>query len=369
MSFVASAIKLPAHFSGGGDEASVFASVGSGKLEVAKCKNPSEILRRHPADIERDGMTIMMAPFQAILLRRARKNVFYSWSLFLFSLLFLCTISANNALKNDEVSMGTTILAVRYKGGVVVGADTRTSVSGYVSNRYAAKLTFVLDRDIDEFVTYASDSDSPSASIDASTCVICRSGSAADTQHLASVIRTELVSRQLLYRIRGTVTHVASLLRNLLANEPSLSASLICAGYDSELGRGVIYTITPGGTVFEEKAWAAGGSGSTYILGHLDSCHPKDELGVDSTDRILTSEDEALDFVSKALSLAMDRDGSSGGFIRMYVINKDGKRFVSKYVDKSNERKNSDDDIASELSLRHFAPAVTRKSPSTKSIT
>ena len=211
-----------------------------------------------------------MAPLQTMQLRG-------DWRLLLLSLLFLSVIVATNALKNDEVSMGTTILAVRYKGGVVVGADTRTSVSGYVSNRYAAKLTFVLDQEVDEYVTYESDSSSNNAplSIDASTCVICRSGSAADTQHLASVIRTELVSRQLLYRIRGTVTHVASLLRNLLANE-SLSASLICAGYDCELRRGVIYTITPGGTVFEEKSWAAGGSGSTYILGHLDSCHPKD---------------------------------------------------------------------------------------------
>lgn len=309
----------------------------------------------------------MMLSFQTIQPRWVKKRICYSsWSLLLLNLLFLSIISANSALKNDEVSMGTTILAVRYKGGVVVGADTRTSVSGYVSNRYAAKLTFVLDRQVDEFVTYAN---SPTP-IDAyTTCVICRSGSAADTQHLASIIRTELVSRQLLYKIRGTVTHVASLLRNLLANEPSLSASLICAGYDSELGRGVIYTITPGGTVFEEKAWAAGGSGSTYILGHLDSCHPKDELGKDSNDQILNSEEEALDFISKALSLAMDRDGSSGGFMRMYVINKDGKRFVSKFVDKSNERKNSDDDIASRISLRHFAPAVRKSSLATSTNT
>jgi 20S proteasome subunit beta 1 len=306
-----------------------------------------------------------MVSFQILQPRWVGKRPSYSWSLIVLNLLFfLSIISANNSLKNDEVSMGTTILAVRYKGGVVVGADTRTSVSGYVSNRYAAKLTFVLDREVDEFVTYAN---SPTQ-IDASTCVICRSGSAADTQHLASVIRTELVSRQLLYRIRGTVTHVASLLRNLLANEPSLSASLICAGYDSELGRGVIYTITPGGTVFEEKLWAAGGSGSTYILGHLDSCHPKDELGKDSNDQILNSEEEALDFVSKAISLAMDRDGSSGGFIRMYVINKGGKRFVSKFVDRSSQRNNIDVDIASQLSLRHFAPAVTKKSSPSKPI-
>ena len=58
-----------------------------------------------------------------------------------FSILLLTYLSNYlllvDALHPNEVSMGTTILAVRYKGGVVVGADTRTSVSGYVSNRYA----------------------------------------------------------------------------------------------------------------------------------------------------------------------------------------------------------------------------------------
>ena len=259
-------------------------------------------------------------------------------------LLIAFLANGTSALRRDEVSMGTTILAVRYDGGVVVGADTRTSVSGYVSNRYAAKLTFVLDRDVDGFVipskkaSLSSSSSSSSISAgnnDASTCVICRSGSAADTQHLASIIRTEMVSRQLLYRIRGTVAHVAALLRSILV-ENELSASLICAGYDHQLGRGVIYSVTPGGTVFEERTWAAGGSGSTYILGHLDSHYPKETTlsssssSSSSCEKMLQSEEEALEFVCNAIGLAMERDGSSGGFIRMYVIDRFGKRFVSK---------------------------------------
>jgi 20S proteasome subunit beta 1 len=163
---------------------------------------------------------------------------------------------------------------------------------------------------------------------EASTCVICRSGSAADTQHLASIIRSDLVSRQILYRIRGTVTHVAALLWNLLSNDSSLSASLICAGYDHELRRGVIYSIAPGGTVFEERMWAAGGSGSTYVLGYLDS-HLSGS-SVDNSDKLIDSEEKALDLVYNALCLAMDRDGSSGGFVRMYVIDQSGRRFVSR---------------------------------------
>mmetsp|Transcript_39687 Transcript_39687/g.69744 ORF Transcript_39687/g.69744 Transcript_39687/m.69744 type:complete len:305 (-) Transcript_39687:454-1368(-) len=273
-----------------------------------------------------------------------------------FSFLLAATISTTNALRQDEVSMGTTILAVRYKDGVVVGADTRTSVSGYVSNRYAAKLTFVLDRNVDNFVKVSSAEEEA-----LSTCVICRSGSAADTQHLASVIRTELVSRQLMYRIRGTVTHVAALLRNILVDN-DLSASLICAGYDHELGRGVLYTITPGGTVFEEKIWAAGGSGSTYILGHLDASYPKDTGSCgDAGQSLLQTEEEALEFVSDAIGLAMERDGSSGGFIRMYVIDRFGKRFVSMMPNgrNNNGMLNSKERIQSAgVPLRNFAPAA-----------
>jgi len=143
----------------------------------------------------------------------------------------------------------------------------------------------VLDRNVDNFVTSSSSSSSNNNNADggqtlepdnvvstaveaASTCVVCRSGSAADTQHLASIIRSELVSRQILYRIPGTITHVASLLHNILVdNKDDLSASLICAGYDHEMDRGVIYTISPGGTVFEETSWAAGGSGEIVLLG------------------------------------------------------------------------------------------------------
>ena len=67
-------------------------------------------------------------------------------------LLLSAAATPSAAVRPDEISMGTTILAVRYDGGVVVGADTRTSVSGYVSNRHAAKLTFVLDGPADSFV-------------------------------------------------------------------------------------------------------------------------------------------------------------------------------------------------------------------------
>ena len=61
---------------------------------------------------------------------------------------------------------GTTIVACVYDGGVVLGADTRVSTGIYVSNRASDKMTVLED-----------------------TTVMCRSGSAADTEAIASFVR------------------------------------------------------------------------------------------------------------------------------------------------------------------------------------
>jgi 20S proteasome alpha/beta subunit len=41
-----------------------------------------------------------------------------------FLFMFLQDAASSNRLAPGEISMGTTILAVRYNGGIVVGADT-----------------------------------------------------------------------------------------------------------------------------------------------------------------------------------------------------------------------------------------------------
>jgi len=78
---------------------------------------------------------------------------------------------------------------------------------------------------------------------------------------------------------------------------------------------------------------------------------------------MLQSEEEALEFVCNAIGLAMERDGSSGGFIRMYVIDRFGKRFVSKMPSNGGRIKGDLDAeggiSSSTVSLRNFAPAIT----------
>lgn len=56
-------------------------------------------------------------------------------------------------------------MAVAYKDGVILGADSRTTTGAYIANRVTDKLTKVHDK-----------------------IYCCRSGSAADTQAIADIV-------------------------------------------------------------------------------------------------------------------------------------------------------------------------------------
>ncbi|KAJ2704100.1 Proteasome subunit beta type-1, partial [Coemansia spiralis] len=75
---------------------------------------------------------------------------------------------------------------------------------------------------------------------------------------------------------------------------------------------GSVFEVPLGGSLHKGQ-FAIGGSGSTYIYGYCDKAF-----------RPGMSKDECVEFVKNAVSLAMSRDGSSGGVIRLAVITADG---------------------------------------------
>jgi len=193
------------------------------------------------------------------------------------------------------VSTGTTIIAVEFDGGVMIGADSRTSTGSYVANRVSDKLTYVHDR-----------------------IYCCRSGSAADTQAVSDYVRHFLYQHSLEVGRLPTVKAAARLFKNVCyPNKESLMASIICAGWDPQEG-GSVYCLPLGGTCVKQP-YCIGGSGSTYIYGLCDATFKKN-----------MTQQECMNFVTTALSHAMARDGSSGGVIRMVVITKD--KVERKYV-------------------------------------
>ncbi|KAK9474413.1 nucleophile aminohydrolase [Dipodascopsis tothii] len=194
-----------------------------------------------------------------------------------------------NALKKGEVNLGTSIMAVKFDGGVILGADSRTTTGAFIANRVTDKLTQVHD-----------------------TIWCCRSGSAADTQAVADIVQYYLQ----MYTVQNAQpppTKVAAALFQELCytNKDNLTAGIIVAGYDERSG-GEVYSIPLGGSLHKQE-YAIAGSGSTYIYGFCDRNFKSN-----------MTRDQTVDFVKSALAEAIKWDGSSGGVIRMVVLTKAG---------------------------------------------
>jgi len=190
---------------------------------------------------------------------------------------------------NAEVSTGTTIMATEFEKGVIIGADSRTTTGTYIANRVTDKLTKVTD-----FI------------------YCCRSGSASDTQAIADIVKYHIEFHRMEMGEEPLVKTVAHMFKQLCYDHrDQLSAGIIVAGWD-KINGGQVYAIPLSG-MLQRMPFTTGGSGSTYVYGYVDA-HFKE--GMDK--------DQGLQFISNSVSLAMSRDGSSGGVIRMAAITENG---------------------------------------------
>lgn len=101
-----------------------------------------------------------------------------------------------NHLKKGEVNLGTSIMAINFMDGVILGADSRTTTGAYIANRVTDKLTQVHD-----------------------TIWCCRSGSAADTQAVADIVSYHLGLYGVLNGEDGPTTQTAAALFQELCYE------------------------------------------------------------------------------------------------------------------------------------------------------
>nr|CAD7586290.1 unnamed protein product [Timema genevievae] len=169
-------------------------------------------------------------------------------------------ISSNacRLLRSEIKNHPTSIMAVEFDGGVVLGADSRTTTGAYIANRVTDKLTKVTD-----------------------SIYCCRSGSAADTQAIADIVSYHLDFHQIELGEPPLVETAASVFRELCYSyRDSLTAGIIVAGWDKRKG-GQVYTVPIGGMCVRQP-------------------------------------------ISIALALAMSRDGSSGGVVRLAAITEKG---------------------------------------------
>ena len=177
----------------------------------------------------------------------------------------------------------------------MLGADSRTSSGVYVANRVADKI-WPISKNI----------------------FALKAGSAADTQFLLQTAKNYVSQFAIEYGDKPPVKVAARILQQFQYEyKDYLSAALIVCGVDNNDGP-QIYSVGLGGTTIRQPI-VLSGSGSTYIYGYCDTNY-----------RMGMSRQEAKQFMKNAITLAMFRDNSSGGIIRMLDITRDG--FTRDYI-------------------------------------
>jgi 20S proteasome subunit beta 1 len=180
-------------------------------------------------------------------------------------------------------------MAVEFNGGVIIGADSRTSTGSYVANRVTDKLTRITDK-----------------------VYCCRSGSAADTQAIADIVSYSTYFYENQNNRDATVQEVAAEFRRMCYNyKDSITAGIIVAGYDDVKG-GQVFSVPLGGMLIRQSC-TIGGSGSSFIYGFVRENYSEN-----------MEKEACVEFVKKAVFHAMYHDGSSGGVCRIGIITKDG---------------------------------------------
>jgi 20S proteasome subunit beta 1 len=180
-------------------------------------------------------------------------------------------------------------MAITYDGGVMLGADSRTSSGVYVANRVADKI-WPISKNI----------------------FALKSGSAADTQFLLQTTKNYVAQFAIEYGDLPLVKVATRVLQQFQYEyKDNLSAAVIVCGIDNVEGP-QIYSVGIGGTTSKQNI-ALSGSGSAFIYGYCDTNY---KTGM--------SRQDAKQFIKNAITLSMYRDNSSGGIIRTLDITKEG---------------------------------------------
>ena len=140
--------------------------------------------------------------------------------------------------------------------------------------------------------------------------IVLRSGAAGQSQQTAHKVRHLIYSH---VNEQGRLPHVktAAGMFQKQNYEKNLETGYIVAGWDPYDGPQV-YSVNLGGACLL-RDFTMGGSGSGFIYGYCDANYREN-----------MSFEEAKDFCIRAVSLAMRRDGSSGGIIRLANITERG---------------------------------------------
>ena len=206
---------------------------------------------------------------------------------------------------NERLKTGTTTVAIKCKGGIVLGADRRaTAGETLIVNKNVIKIHEISEN-----------------------MVLTMAGSVSDIQLLIKFIKAELRLKKVRSRRDMTVKEAANLLSGMIYSNvrrftvvPGISHFLL-AGTDKEGMH--LFDLFPDGSISEMEDYVSSGSGSVMAYGVLETLYKKD----------LTIDDGAK-IIIKSLNAAIQRDTASGsGFDVIVVTDKGIKKLVGKRIE------------------------------------
>lgn len=192
-----------------------------------------------------------------------------------------------------EYKHGTTTVAIKYKDGVVVGADRRASMGYLVASPTVKKVLPLDDR-----------------------TVLTIAGLPSDAVYLVKLLRAEMGLYEL-NRGRKISQHaLANLFSTIMHGQWRTGfpyfVGIILAGVDEKGGH--VYNFDGSGSISDDP-YTSTGSGSPYAYGALETMWKED-----------MTEEEAVNAVALAVRSAILRDLASGDGMTMYVINQEGMK-------------------------------------------
>ncbi|KAG6757248.1 hypothetical protein POTOM_037555 [Populus tomentosa] len=216
------------------------------------------------------------------------------------------------AVQMVKPAKGTTTLAFIFKEGVIVAADSRASMGGYIC-MFIHLFVWIKFWFIVLLNVCGEASQSVKKIIEINPYMLgTMAGGAADCQFWHRNLGIKCRLHELANKRRISVTGASKLLANILFSYRGmgLSVGTMIAGWD-ETGPGLYYVDSEGGRLKGTRFSV--GSGSPYAYGVLDSGY-----------RFDMSIEEAAELGRRAIYHATFRDGASGGVASVYYVGANG---------------------------------------------
>ncbi|KAL7298710.1 hypothetical protein TKK_0008467 [Trichogramma kaykai] len=190
---------------------------------------------------------------------------------------------------------GTTIVAIVYKDGVILGADTRATEGNIVADKLCSKIHYLADN-----------------------MYCCGAGTAADTEATTNMISSQLELHRLnTNRVVPVVTAAKMLSQMLFRYQGHIGAALIVGGVDNAGPH--VYCIYPHGSC-DSLQYTTMGSGSLAAMSVFESQW-----------RPNMSEEEGKELVADAIRAGVFNDLGSGSSVDLCVIRKGSVDYLRPY--------------------------------------